>query len=382
MIKFELRKSTTLGRAGEILEWGETFQNIHHKTPSYMVYTRGGCVPHLQWKNFSDHLKLTQDPLLQVNLGSFVECSEALEAYGKGIKQFCNIPTNLPIHLTGVDQLGKIAKGYNNNSGMAVWTKAGKKLIDSTALLNLIQLIKPQSFGTLMDYDTEKDALRKRLQKSVVRTANYMREFDRKCAVTIPRIVSINGGNCLEHRAELAKVLAVDENASGFNLDMLLFSESTENEYFSGFNANDITKLLKETFEILPQSKFKLAEGVFNPTQVVALVKMGFDLFDSSYASRLAFEGVAFVVDDDFPNQDGGFKTINFTEKENYEKDFGKVIETCGCYTCSNYTKAYITHLVNTKELLAPLLLTLHNLQEWDKMFGLIRNHLDGQDHL
>uniref|UniRef100_A0A0K0FFW3 Queuine tRNA-ribosyltransferase subunit tgt-2 (inferred by orthology to a C. elegans protein) n=1 Tax=Strongyloides venezuelensis TaxID=75913 RepID=A0A0K0FFW3_STRVS len=379
MIKFEVKKCTNIGRIGKFVEWGEG-KSIKHKTPSYMIYTRGGCVPDLQWKNFINHLKLKQDPIIQINISSFVDSLDVLEKYGKGVSAFTNIPENFIIHLTGLDQLGRIEMGYNNNSGMAVWTKSGKKLVNGDYYRTFIDIVKPNSFTTLMDYDTAKDALKKKLQKSIVRTNNYMKDFEAKGEVNLPRIVSINGGNDLECRAELANVLAVDPKASGFNLDMTLFSDSDQNKFYMGFDSKHIAQLFKETFEILPSKKFKIAEGVFNPTQILQLISIGFDLFDSSYATKLALEGKCFRLNDDYPHSGGGFKIIDFNKKELFEKDFSEVTKNCECYTCKNYTKSYITHLVNTKELLAPLLLTLHNISEFDNMFDLIRKHIDSQD--
>ena len=46
-----------------------------------------------------------------------------------------------------------------------------------------------------------------------------------------------------------------------------------------------------------------------------------------------------------------------------YEKDFSKLDENCDCYTCRNYTKAYLRHLVKTNEILGDRLLSIHNLR-------------------
>uniref|UniRef100_A0A0N4ZRI9 TGT domain-containing protein n=1 Tax=Parastrongyloides trichosuri TaxID=131310 RepID=A0A0N4ZRI9_PARTI len=379
MIKFEIKKNTNFGRLGEIFEWGNEHK-VNIKTPCFMIYTKGGSIPHLQWNNFEDHLKLQQDPIIQINISSFTDSLEALKRYGKGASSFANIPKHLPVHLTGLDHLGKIKKGYNNNSGIAVWTKSGKTLVDSAYYRSFIDAVKPSSFSTLMDYDTPKDASRKKLQKSVIRTNNYMKDFDSQGDIGIPRIVSINGGDCMETRAEIAKVLSVVPSTSGFNIDMTLFSYSEANEYYMGFKNEHIKRLLQETFEILPEKKLKLSEGLFSPTHVLFLVSLGFDIFDSSYASDLAQDGMAFRLDDDYPHSGGSYKIIDFKDRERFEKDYSPITYNCDCYSCKHYTKSYITHLVRTKELLAPLLLTIHNLYEYDKMFHLIRTYIDSQN--
>ncbi|CEF62909.1 Queuine tRNA-ribosyltransferase subunit QTRTD1 [Strongyloides ratti] len=379
MIKFEVRKCTNIGRLGEFIEWGEE-KYMKHKTPSYMIYTRGGSIPHLHWKNFENYLKLKQEPIVQISISSFSNSLDVLENYGKGVSTFANIPRNLPIHLTILDQLGRIEIGYNNDLGMAIWTKSGKRSVNGEYYKKFIDIVKPSSFSTLMDYDTPKDSLEKRLKRSIARTNIYMKNFDSKGEVNIPRIVSINGGNSLECREELASFFAVNPKASGFNLDMTLFSNSEENKLYMGFDEKYIKNLLKVTFEILPVKKFKVSEGVFNPTQILSLISIGFDLFDSSYASKLASEGKCFRLNDDYPNCGGNFKEIDFKQKELFEKDFSSVTNNCKCYTCKNYTKSYMAHLVNTKELLAPLLLTIHNIFEYDRMFDIIRKYIDSQN--
>jgi len=56
-----------------------------------------------------------------------------------------------------------------------------------------------------------------------------------------------------------------------------------------------------------------------------------------------------------------------------YKEDFGPFLEGCECLACRQHTKAYTNHLVETRELLAPMLLTIHNLHHYIRFFDAIR---------
>lgn len=68
MVKFMVQRSTVKGRIGKILRWGNI--TVEHETPSYMVYTRAGHIPHLTWDVATTHLKHRQSPIYQLTLPS------------------------------------------------------------------------------------------------------------------------------------------------------------------------------------------------------------------------------------------------------------------------------------------------------------------------
>jgi len=74
-------------------------------------------------------------------------------------------------------------------------------------------------------------------------------------------------------------------------------------------------------------------------------------MFDCVLPTRLGRHGQAFA--------DGG--KIKITQAK-YREDFSPLTENCGCYACKNFTKAYLHHLYREKEMLAGILLSLHNI--------------------
>ena len=76
----------------------------------------------------------------------------------------------------------------------------------------------------------------------------------------------------------------------------------------------------------------------------------GADTFDCVAASRVARNNAVYGLDGRFNISVSAFK-----------RDFSPIDESCGCYTCKNYTKAYLNHLIKGKEMLSSTLLTIHN---------------------
>ena len=91
--------------------------------------------------------------------------------------------------------------------------------------------------------------------------------------------------------------------------------------------------------------------GVGTPDCLVEGVARGVDMFDCVFPTRVARNGMAMIHT----------RRMNMKNKQ-YERDFRPIEESCGCYTCRNYTRAYIRHLYKSEELLAFRLVTIHNL--------------------
>lgn len=68
MVKFIVQQSTVNGRIGKIFRWGDV--TIEHETPSCMLYTRAGHIPHLTWDVANAYLKHRQPPIYQLTLPS------------------------------------------------------------------------------------------------------------------------------------------------------------------------------------------------------------------------------------------------------------------------------------------------------------------------
>ena len=109
--------------------------------------------------------------------------------------------------------------------------------------------------------------------------------------------------------------------------------------------------ILEETIQWMPKGKARYLMGVGTPDCLVEGVARGVDMLDCVFPTRVARNGMAMIHTG----------RMNMKNKQ-YERDFRPIEESCGCYTCRNYTRAYIRHLYKSEELLVFRLVTIHNL--------------------
>jgi queuine tRNA-ribosyltransferase len=101
----------------------------------------------------------------------------------------------------------------------------------------------------------------------------------------------------------------------------------------------------------MPTDRPRYLMGVGNPTTMVQAIGLGVDMFDCVLPTRTARLGTAF-------SSEGRLNLRN----ARFARDNGPLDPACSCPTCTEYSRAYLRHLVNTKEMLGAILLTVHNL--------------------
>jgi queuine tRNA-ribosyltransferase len=121
-------------------------------------------------------------------------------------------------------------------------------------------------------------------------------------------------------------------------------------------------EIVSYTVELMPAAKPRYLMGVGSPEDVFRGVELGIDVFDSALPTRVARNGALYT-------RTG---RINI-KKARYASDFSPIDSTCKCYTCSNYTAAYLNHLFRSEELLAYRLATIHNLHFMQSLIEEIR---------
>ena len=120
--------------------------------------------------------------------------------------------------------------------------------------------------------------------------------------------------------------------------------------------------------EELPEDRPRHLLGIGEPLDVFAGVESGADTFDCVAPSRNARNGTVFHSRKRFHLTNGV-----------YRRDFSPIDETCDCYTCQNYTRAYLHHLFKAKEMLASTLATIHNERHIVRLIDQVRESiLDG----
>ena len=117
------------------------------------------------------------------------------------------------------------------------------------------------------------------------------------------------------------------------------------------FNKEDIGKAVRWVNEILPEEKPRHLLGIGEPGDLVEAIRNGCDTFDCVAPTRMARNGALHT-------KNGRINILN----AKFKKDFGPIDTDCNCYTCKNYTKAYVAHLFRAEEMFAATLASIHNL--------------------
>lgn len=120
--------------------------------------------------------------------------------------------------------------------------------------------------------------------------------------------------------------------------------------------------VLSYTTPLLPENKPRYLMGVGSPGAILDGVERGVDMFDCVLPTRIARHSCAMT----------SHGRLILKNKE-FEADFNPIDPECDCYTCKNYTRAYIRHLVKAEEILAARLISIHNIHFLENLMKNIR---------
>ena len=153
-------------------------------------------------------------------------------------------------------------------------------------------------------------------------------------------------------RESALKTLEFDEYLFGYSIGGLSVGEKAEIMY-------EMTEVVTE---LLPKDKPRYLMGVGKPENLVESVERGVDMFDCVFPTRVARTGTLYTT----------YGKVNIGNRK-YAKDFSPPDPECNCYTCRNYTKAYLRHLFNVDEITAYILNTIHNLSFYKRLMEQMR---------
>lgn len=126
---------------------------------------------------------------------------------------------------------------------------------------------------------------------------------------------------------------------------------------------HEMIKILNHTTDKMPAHKPRYLMGVGKPEDLVEGVRRGIDMFDCVMPTRNARNGHLFV--------DTGVVKIRNAK---YRDDVAPLDENCDCYTCKNYSRAYLHHLDRCNEILGARLNTIHNLRHYQVLMQGLRD--------
>ncbi len=132
-----------------------------------------------------------------------------------------------------------------------------------------------------------------------------------------------------------------------------------------GETQKEMFKVLDNLKKIMPEEKPRYLMGVGTPSDILGAVKRGIDMFDCVLPTRSGRTGLAFTWDG----------KINIRNSK-YQKDNTPLDSNCTNFDLNKYSKNYLNHLFNTNEILASMILTLHNINFYQELMKSIRHHI------
>ncbi|MCL2339521.1 MAG: tRNA-guanine transglycosylase, partial [Actinomycetia bacterium] len=169
----------------------------------------------------------------------------------------------------------------------------------------------------------------------------------------------VQGGVLADLRQEsITRLLTIDASSTGF-----------EGFGIGGYSVGEPHALMLESLATvapaLPADRPRYLMGVGNPTSLLRAVACGVDLFDCVLPTRTARMGSAF-------SSEGRLNLRN----ARFAQELAPLDPACRCSTCQNYSRAYLRHLILSREILASVLLSIHNLYYLLNLMALARQAL------
>ena len=195
----------------------------------------------------------------------------------------------------------------------------------------------------------------KKLTDITHKWAQISKEYWKRKNIETQVLFGIIQGGMFEDLRKYSTKFLIDLDFKGYAIGGLSVGEPLELR-------NDMIEI---STVLLPEEKPRYLMGIGTPFDIVEAVLRGIDMFDCVLPTRHARRGVVFTT-----------KGLLNLRNAIYKNDKNPIDETCECYTCQNFERAYLRHLFHSKELLVYSLLTLHNLFFYSKLIEKIKKHI------
>jgi len=197
----------------------------------------------------------------------------------------------------------------------------------------------------------------RRAQEAVYRTDRWLKRCkDARTTADTQSLFGIVQGSTYDDLRALSAQLTVQHELPGYAI--------------GGVSVGETHDLMMQAIEFaapyLPADKPRYLMGVGYPEDLVEGVARGIDMFDCVLPSRLGRSGVIF-------SRRGRYRVT----KGKYRNDKYPLDTQCSCYACQNFTRGYINHLLNVKEILGSTLATLHNITFYQDLMRGMRQAIE-----
>ena len=194
------------------------------------------------------------------------------------------------------------------------------------------------AFDECVPYPSEKDYVKKSLERTtrwLARCKEFHKNVEKQSLFGI-----MQGGVYKDLRYESAMGIT-ELDLPGYAIGGLSVGEPKELMF----------EVLDSCAELLPKEKPRYLMGAGTPDCLFEGVERGIDMFDCVMPTRIARHGIAMT----------SYGNLSIKNAQ-FERDFSRLDPECGCYTCENYSRAYLRHLFKANEMLSSTLLSTHNL--------------------
>ncbi|XP_063839132.1 queuine tRNA-ribosyltransferase accessory subunit 2 isoform X1 [Ostrinia nubilalis] len=353
---------------------GFTKSNVVIETPTAALLTQGASVVNLTAEVLSK--VFTTPQLLWVPLCNSSHLENGVKAQGEGIAKFAGLPNHVTCTtLHNTNELTQ--KGHFEGKMAPLWTKQGKKMITADRYMDYMEAFKPDIMLAVADGRTTLADGYKRNVKAVERSLSYfdtcMYRYKASDALKSTALVGVIVGtgnpkkcsDCIDH------ILKYKDHLLGIALAGI--TDGTEESM--NVPVKDLEHIFRTVGRALPEDMVHFVEGCWNPEIIMIAIEHGWDVFDGTYPVKLTNSGQALAFNFDLTENSEDMCILDLID-ERYSDEFKPILKGCECLTCKKHTRAYIRHLLNTREMLSNVLLSIHNLHHFDQLFVHARRHI------
>lgn len=274
----------------------------------------------------------------------------------------------------------------------------GVKALDPDAVVSLCDSDMNQHQNTIRNNEHPVKDSSKRVLKALKFTHECLEVMVEECKSSKKAIIgALEGGYDKAVREKEAKLLS-SLPLDGYFLDGFHNNGDSALE----MEVSHVVDVLKES--VIPnikEDKPRFFFGMCDPRTILLLIQQGVDFFETSYVYKQTDLGHALSFPNTWPittanslSNNEGLPSKNGESSEcnpplavsnfyidlkdpSFKNDFGPLITGCSCYACRKHTRGYVNHLLATNELLASVLLVIHNLHHYGEFFKSIRQAIN-----
>ncbi|OWZ23903.1 Queuine tRNA-ribosyltransferase domain-containing hypothetical protein [Phytophthora megakarya] len=354
---------TTLARANALLN--------RTQTPCYLPPSIAGNVPHLTPDNCRKVADLTAQVVDYADISSLL----TLAKDKKPFRELLNA-TDYELILSARDYTSQSNPPSSKGTGFMIETSGGRRAVSIDEFMHATQLLQPELVVPLAD-EIPIEKGRNRHRAAVQTSLDWLDACQTLNSSQTPMCGVVVGGV-----DQTLRRMSAGETCKRDIQAILLSGLGPCTD-----RAQRLELIDAVVSEVTPPSLPRIITGIGHPLDVLDTVNRGIDGFVSPYPATVTKAGSALVfwISDDHDGNNASERNaerersggvLHLREKR-FATDFGPLMAGCDCFTCQKYTRAYIHHLLNVREMLGDILLYLHNLSHYYRFFREIRTAIN-----